>query len=195
MRDRYNKALVAFNAFRSRYLKEHPDDIRLPRKSDLIPAADDVMFQDAPEAIEFSASKGQLESYVSKLRSSADTISDLFSNLILKIKTTEQAPLKREKFNELRDVFVKAEAKERDHKLAEADLKGKLEAARARSVTIKQEIERLNTQLRSSSEVVSAQKQKYDQLLKQQQEASAELEKARQELAQVEDEGSASSQS
>lgn len=185
LRERYAKALSAFDALKKRYLSENPDDVGLSKRSDPLATTADIALQDSTEAVELAASKNQLENYVSRLRQSADTISDLISNLILKIKSVEQAPVERAKFNELRDVFVKAENKERDHKAEEASLKQRLEEAKAKTTTFKQEIDRLNTQVKSSSEVVAAQKQKFEQISKQHEDAKNELEKAESELAQL----------
>lgn len=185
LRERYSKALSAFDALKKRYLSENPDDVGLSKRSDPLASTADIALQDSTEAVELAASKNQLENYVSRLRQSADTISDLISNLILKIKSVEQAPVERAKFNELKDVFVKAENKERDHKAEEASLKQRLEEAKAKTTTFKQEIDRLNTQVKSSSEVVAAQKQKFEQISKQHEDAKNELEKAESELAQL----------
>lgn len=182
LRERYDKATAAYEKYKSRYLSETQDNVKVPPRSTV--SLENVL-QDGPEAIEYSASKNQFEGYVLHLTDLAAKLSDAFTTLITRLKLVEYAPVKRDEFNDAKDIFLRAEAREKENKDENDRLKKELEEAKKRGEETNQQLEKLTEQLKNSDEMLSSLKERYDQLKEQLDAAKSDLDKAQDELDRV----------
>lgn len=138
--------------------------------------------------LEFTNASNQLSEYLSNLQASAQHLTEAIANLIEKYSTNEIAPIKRANYEEYRELFLKADAAEKNHSEEESVLKTNYANKKTKVESIKAKIRNISLELRNVKKEVSEVQERYNLIVPQHDQAQKDLQISEEEyrLAQEE---------